>query len=98
MGKRATLTHAPDRSRMPEGCRPMYRRYWMTASQDRAAGTGKPAAGRCRPRAASLAVLAALALALVSALPGSVPPSPAGAARAGGTTVQLHKRRTGRGH
>ena len=73
----------------------MYRRYWMTASRDRAAGTGKPAAGRGRSRAASLAVLAALALALISAVTGSVPASPAGTARADDATVQLNNLRTG---
>lgn len=72
----------------------MYRRHWMTGSQDRTAGIGKTEAGRRRARAASFAALAALALALLSAVTGSVPGSPAGTAQADDATVQLNNLRT----
>ena len=73
----------------------MDQRHWMTGSQNRTAGTGKPAAGWRRARAASFAALVALALALFPAVTGSVPGSPAGTARADDATVQLNNMRTG---
>src|SRR5258707_13073699 len=83
------------RSRRPGGCSPMDRRHWRTSSQDRTAGTGKPAAGPRRARAASFAALVTVALALLPALIGSVPGGPAGTAQADDATVQLNNLRTG---
>ena len=66
------------------------------ASPDRSAGTAKPAAGRRRARAAvSVAALLGLALAVLPAVIGSVPGSPAGTAKADVATVQLNNLRTG---
>src|SRR5215831_11088687 len=70
--------------------------HWRIASQDRRAGTAKPAAGRRRARAAvSVAALLGLALAVLPAVIGSVPGSPAGTAKADDATVQLNNMRTG---
>src|SRR3984893_8157669 len=71
---------------MPGGCRAMDQRHWMTGSQNRTAGTGKPAAGWRRARAASVV---ALALGLFPSLTGSVPGRPAGAARADGDPSEI---------
>ena len=66
------------------------------ASLDRSAGTARPAAGRRRARAAvSVAALLGLALAVLPAVIGSVPGSPAGTAKADDATVQLNNMRTG---
>ena len=73
----------------------MDRRHWRTTSQHRTAGTGKPAAGPRRARAASFGALVTLALALLPALIGSVPGGPAGTAQADDATVQLNNMRTG---
>lgn len=63
------------------------------ASLDR---TGQPAAGRRPVRAAvSVAALLGLALAVLPAVIGSVPGSPAGTAKADDATVQLNNMRTG---
>src|SRR5262249_27679563 len=73
--------------------RPMSLRHRRIASLDR---TGKPAVGRRRARAAvSVASLLGLALAVLPAVIGSVPGSPAGTAKADDATVQLNNMRTG---
>jgi hypothetical protein len=69
---------------------------WRLASLHRIAGTAKPVARRRRARAAvSVTALLGLALAVLPAVTGSVPGSPAGTATADDATVQLNNMRTG---
>src|SRR5215469_17617814 len=74
----------------------MSRLRWRIAPKDSAAAVGRPEPGRRRGRAAvSVAAMLGLALAVLPAVIGSVPGSPAGTAKADDATVQLNNMRTG---
>jgi PQQ-like domain len=72
----------------------MYRHQWMAASRDRATRSGERARRRLGAGVASFGLVIALAVALLTAVTGSVPGSPAGKARAADETVALNNMRT----